>query len=284
MTSLRYGSAPARRDRILELVDEQGFCSTAELSVELGVSDMTIRRDANRLAEDGHVRMVHGGVSGLPPSALAGSGDFESRARRMASAKQSVGVHAAGLVEDGETIAIDAGTTLHAMARALPLSLARTVVTNSAPVVQAMLDCPATRVVSLGGELQHATQSFSGAATLASIANLHVDTLFLAASSVTARGIFCGNDFDAVTKRALVGIAGRVVLVVDSSKFRTTAMVRVCGLDAIDLVVIDDKIESEHESLLLDHGIEVMKAHADGLVPVDWTADQPNPSSLHHPA
>lgn len=273
MTSLRYGSAPARRARILELVVEQGFCSTTELRIELGVSDMTIRRDTNRLAEEGRVRIFHGGISSLPPSALEGSGDFESRARRMASAKKSVGVHAASLVGAGETIAIDAGSTLNAMARALPLDLAFTVVSNSVAVVQAMLDRPATRLVCLGGELQHATQSFSGAATLASIANLHVHTLFLAASSVTPRGIFCGNDFDAVTKRALVGIADRVVLVVDSSKFRTTAMVRVCGLDAIDLVIIDDNIDSEHESLLLDHGIEVMKMHADRLVPVDRTAD-----------
>lgn len=281
MTSLRYGSAPARRARILELVVEQGFCSTAELTIGLGVSDMTIRRDANRLAEEGHVRVVHGGVSSLPPAALEGSGDFESRARRMASAKKSVGLHAAALVRAGETIAIDAGTTLNAMARALPLNLAYTVVSNSVAVIQAMLDRPAARLVCLGGEMQHATQSVSGPATMASIANLHVDTLFLAASGVTPRGIFCGNDFDAVTKRALVGIADRVVLVVDSSKFRTTAMVRVCGLDAIDLVIIDDKIDSEHELLLLNHGIEVMKAHADRLASVDQTANQLSDDTGH---
>jgi DeoR/GlpR family transcriptional regulator of sugar metabolism len=257
--ALRYGSAPERRGRILQLVQEQGFCSTSELVAALGVSDMTVRRDAQRLAEEDSVRIVHGGVSVLPPSALKGSGDFTLRTVARADAKRAIGRQAAELVEPGTVIGLDAGTTLIEVARALPSQTTFTVVTNSAPIIAELLTQYSVRVIVLGGELHHETQSFAGASVLAELAQLHIGTLFLAASGVSKRGIFCGNDFDAVTKRALIAASDRVVLVVDSSKFETSAMVRICNFDAIDEIVVDDGIRPAEEQLLRAADVAVTK-------------------------
>lgn len=255
-TDLRYGSAPERRARLLAMVTEQGYCATMELARGLGVSDMTVRRDVQRLAEQGKVRLVHGGVSVLPQTALQGNGDYDERATRMAAAKHAVGRHAATLVDAGDVIAIDAGTTTLELAKALP-NVPFTVVTNSVPVIAELLGKRHVQLVGLGGELHHDTQSFAGAATIATLENLRVDRLFLAASGVGENGVYCANDFDAVTKRALIEVADEVVLVVDSSKFSSSAMVRICRLDTVHRIVVDDALADPQIQALTKHNITI---------------------------
>ncbi|MFJ4172064.1 DeoR/GlpR family DNA-binding transcription regulator [Paenarthrobacter sp. NPDC089714] len=272
MTGLRYGSAPDRRERILALVEEQGFCSTTELVKALGVSDMTVRRDTQRMADKGLVRIVHGGVSVLPPSALEGSGDYEVRGPLMAEAKQALGRWAARHIGPGETFGLDAGTTLLEVARALPATQPYTMVTHSAPAIAEVMHNRAAQVLCLGGDLHHDTLSFAGTQTLEAISQLMIPTLYLAASGIGERGIFCANDFDAITKRALIEVSDRVILVADSSKFASTAMVRVCGLDQIDQIIVDEKITEEDAQKLQDHHVTI------SIVPLNATARYLNPA------
>ena len=258
---LRYGSAPERRARLQRLVEDQGFCTIAELSHELGVSDMTIRRDIQRMVDDGLLRGVHGGVSALPQSALLGS-QFSTRAVRFADEKRAIALAAADLVPVGGAVGLDAGTTTLELARAWPSDRRASVVTHSLPNVLALHDDEYTRVIVLGGVLHQSSQSLSGPMTLRTLEELRLQVVFLAASVISERGVFCGNDFDAVTKRALIEIADRVVLLADSSKFNETAMVRVCGLDVLDHVVMDDGIRSQHQQLLHDHDIQLQVVSA----------------------
>lgn len=254
---LRYRSAPERRARLLHIVEDQGFSSTIELMAALGVSDMTVRRDAQKLADDGRVRIVHGGVSMPPASELQGSREYEERAGLMAAAKIALGRRASAGVHDGQVIAIDAGTTGRELARALPPRMQVTVVTHSATVVADLMTRTSTSLVALGGELHHETLSFAGPHIVDAIAELQLDTFFLTASGIGARGVFCANDFDAVTKRALIGVAARVVLVVDSSKFHAPALVRVCDFSHVDEVIVDDGISAADRAILAHAGVVV---------------------------
>ncbi|BBG03740.1 MULTISPECIES: DeoR/GlpR family DNA-binding transcription regulator [Pseudonocardia] len=255
MSGMRYGSAPSRRARLLELVRSQGFCATSELVQTLGVSDMTVRRDVQRLSEEGKVRIVHGGVSVLPPEALSGSGGYLEREGREFLAKQRAGQAAAELVAPDDHIALDAGTTVLEVARALPAGQPNTVVSHSATVLGELMHREEITLVGSGGVLHHETMSFAGATTLTTLAELRVGRLFLAASGVNEAGVFCANDFDAVTKRALIDIADEVVLVIDSSKFHTRALVRICPLDVVDTVVVDDAITAPDLAMLERHGV-----------------------------
>ncbi|HVX47186.1 MAG TPA: DeoR/GlpR family DNA-binding transcription regulator, partial [Mycobacteriales bacterium] len=223
---LRYGGARARADRLLAQVREQGFCTIAELARQLGVSEMTVRRDVARLAAAGELRAVHGGVSTMAGRVLAEGTDYRERAGSMAAAKRAIAAAAVRLVTDGSTIAIDTGTTALELARLLPEELAVSVVTPSLPVMVELLSHPGVQVHGLGGDLHPVTQSFAGPATVAAIGELRVERLFLAANGIRGTGVYCGNGFDAVVKRALIDIADEVVLLADSSKFQTTAMVR----------------------------------------------------------
>lgn len=250
-------SADDRRAQIIELVERQGFCTILELSQAFQVSDMTIRRDVRALEHDSQLRGVHGGVTMLPQAAIIGT-DFRARANRMRDAKRAIAERALDFVPRSGAIALDAGTTTLEMAVVLPPNSRVTVVTPSLSVVNTLLPHDHVDVVSLGGKLHASTQSFAGPSTVAAINELRVRTLFLAASGLSTEGVYCGNDFDAVTKRALIGVADEVVLLTDSSKWSISAMVRACSLSALDRVITDDGITDEQTRVLAEHDVEVI--------------------------
>src|ERR1700677_9478 len=134
--SMRYGSAPDRRARILESVVSEGFCSVGELATSLDVSEMTVRRDIARLEQEGRLRRVHGGITTLPREALSPSA-FGDRAADMRMPKQWIAQEASRLLEYGATVGLDAGTTTYEIALILPELLNLTVATHSLPALNA---------------------------------------------------------------------------------------------------------------------------------------------------
>lgn len=260
--AFRYTSAPERRQRLVKHITEQGYCTTAELSRVFGVSEMTIRRDVSKLVEQGDVRGFRGGVGSLTRRDLVGS-DYRLRDLKMGAAKEAIARAALGLIGVNSIIALDAGTTAAQLASILPSDLRLCVITHSFPVVSRLAGHPGTEVICLGGTLHPESLSFDGPATLAAISNLHVQVLFLAATGLGERGVFCGNGFDAITKRALIDVSERVVLIADSSKFQTQAMVRVCGWDAIDTIIVDSGIGEGQCRLLAQQGVNVIAADAE---------------------
>src|ERR1700733_12915602 len=233
--AFRYTSAPERRQRLVVYITEQGYCTIAELSRIFGVSEMTIRRDVSKLVEQGEVRGFRGGVGSLTRQDLVGMNSI---------------------------VALDAGTTAAQLAPMLPTDRNLCVITHSFPVLSELAGHPGTEVICLGGTLHPESLSFDGPATLSAISNLHVELLFLAATGLGERGVFCGNGYDAITKRALIDVSERVVLMADSSKFETQAMVRVCGWDAIDTIIVDSGIGEGQRRLLMQHGVNVIVAES----------------------
>lgn len=256
-------SASSRRASILEAVQAQGFCTVTELAQQLGVSDMTVRRDVQRMESDGLLRAVHGGVTALPQSALSGSGDFADRSSSAGRAKWAIAKRALTYIEPNEVIGMDAGSTVDRLAQLLPGDINLQVITHSLPVLARSLNLPGVTAFSLGGTLHPESQSFGGPTTVATLQGLRINTLFLAASSVNASGVYCGNDFDAVTKRELIKIADRIVLLADSSKFSKVAMVRACALADVDVVIVDDGITDAGREFLHASGARVDIATTD---------------------
>jgi len=257
---LRYHAARERRLRLLTAIRQRGFCSSAELSQRLRVSEMTIRRDIRRLAEQGLVRAVHGGASAAPaPAEAAYAGtDFHVRAQQRAAVKRQLAQHAVRLIEPGAVIGLDAGTTGLELARVLPGDQRLTVVTHSLPVMAALAAQPGLEVIGLGGVFHHQTQSFTGPASLAALEHLRLRRFFLAASGIQGGAVLCANPFDSEVKRALIAIAEEVILVTDSSKFGRTAMTRVASLRQVRTAVVDSGISAEDERALRTMVAEVI--------------------------
>ena len=235
--ALRYDSAPQRRRAILGAVRDSGFVSVTELTRRLGVSDMTVRRDLRKLAHQGTVRIVHGGVSLVSPSQHSPA--FAGRAGEHAAGKRAIGEAVARGLPLRGTVAVDAGTSTYAAVQALPDTFRGTIVTHSIPVMQLLLTRGLGGVVGLGGELLPESQAFVGPRTVEAIAGLRVQTLLLGAAAVDERGVYVATDNERPTKLALMSIADRTVLLVDSSKFGASAPVHLCGWEDISRVVTD---------------------------------------------
>ncbi len=263
---LRYQSAPERRARILEIVRTMSHRSAAELSDELGVSEMTIRRDIALLAAQGSARAVRGGISRLPNDAMGT--DFGVRARQQTSAKRRIAAAAAALVRPDTSIALDAGTTALELARALPMTMRLTVVTPSLPAMLELAGRPELELVGLGGILHPESQAFAGPPTLSALRSLRVQQAFLAASAIRDGEVLCGNLWDSETKRTFLEVAEQVVLLADASKFERSAMTRVGPLSAVDVLIVDDAIRPDDRARVEDAGVTVIVAGGDG-VPAD---------------
>jgi DeoR/GlpR family transcriptional regulator of sugar metabolism len=258
--SKRYRGAPARRPAVLELVRSQGFCRISDLSDQLGVSRITVRRDIARLELDQLVKGAHGGVVAVVAPSLGTH--FSTRIRANSTRKRAIAKRAIDYVSSKRLgpLAIDAGTTGFAAAQLLAPNAPLTVVTHSLPVMLELADRPNVEVAGIGGVLHPETQAFAGPATVAAYAALRLDVVLLTTSAVRGNMMFCGNAFDAETKRQMMSVADEVVLLVDASKFEGSAPFQVAGMDRVDVVIVDHLATEDLISSLRDQALTVLVA------------------------
>lgn len=250
-------SARERRELLLNVVEDQGYCTTGELAQRFGVSEMTIRRDVAGLVDRGMLRSFHGGVSALTSAEFRGS-DYRARERLEQSVKHAIALRAREMIREGDVIGLDAGSTVAELAALMAAQPVRAhAVTASLPVINALAQAPHIEVMSLGGNLHNEALSFAGPATLAAIDELRLGTLFLGASAFSTRGAFCANDFDSLTKRKLIEVADRVVLLADATKVTRTAMAKICDWEAIDVLITDHGLDESVEHALEEHQVEL---------------------------
>ncbi len=245
---------------MLELVNRSGFCTVADLSLELGVSRMTVRRDIQQLEEGRKVRSAHGGVAALVPA----MSDAEplSRSPEQAAAERAVAARAVTLLEarSGATIGIDAGTSGLEVARVLYPSESLRVLTQSLPVMIELAGRPNLELVGIGGVLNAENRSFAGPGTTAALERFRLETLMLTVGSVRDGAMYASNAFDVETKRELIRIAERVVLIADSSKFEKVAPFDIAPLSAVDVAVVDSGIAAGGLAALEAAGVEAVIA------------------------
>lgn len=243
----------SRRDVMLKLLGETDRLDVAELTRRFGVSEMTIRRDLAKLQEDGLVRRVHGGAVRLERST------FETRTVRFSEEKQRIGDRAAEFVRDGESVAIDTGTTAHYVARALRDRSDLVVVTNSINVA-AEFRHSANKVVLVGGVLVPELCLVGSLAT-DTLRRLHVNKLILGCGGLTPeRGLAYFDIDEAEVRRAMIDIADEVIVVMDDSKFGRTETVSMAQLSDVDAIVTNAKPPGAYQKLLADNGVELVIA------------------------
>jgi DeoR/GlpR family transcriptional regulator of sugar metabolism len=221
-----------------------GYVSAPDLSADLSVSERTIRRDLQKLADLGHAELVHGGAY-APGGVIPGA-----RTHAHSDRKRAIARRALEFVEYGATIGVDSGTTTLELVRQLPADADLTVVTHSLPAMAALGERRDITLIGLGGLHHRSAQSFAGPDTVAAISRLRVHTFFLAASGVSPDGTYCGSPLAAEVKQAFIGIAERVILLADSTKPGRTAPVPICGHDRIDAIVTDDAIAEADRAYL----------------------------------
>jgi DeoR/GlpR family transcriptional regulator of sugar metabolism len=248
-----------RRNQLLEMVRLRGFASLPELAEQLSVSESTIRRDLDYLEEVGSAKRTHGGVFYTGPSPKLPH--FDERQAAQWDKKKLIAAEAVKLIDDGDTVLLDGGSTTYEVARRLvgrPLQI----VTNSLPVANLFASNANHDLVLLGGYVYPRTGVALGPYANEMLAHLNVRRTILSVAGITERGFFNSNLLLVETERAMMQAADEVIVVADSTKFGRQSLAHLCGLDEVRHLVVDHEISCEWRDKLVEAGLNVHVAEA----------------------
>lgn len=263
------GRLPAqlRQARLVEAVRERGFVAVAAVALELGVSEMTIRRDLAELERDGQLIRTHGGA--LAPE---GVGDhaidreepaFEARLRKDQDAKACIATAAAALIDDAQTVALDVGTTTFLLAQHLVTRAGLKIFTSSLRAAS-LIGGGGGEVYVPGGRIRTDEMSICGPTAVAQFEQLWFDVAFLGVSGLTSAGLFDYSLDDSELKRVFLRRSSRKIVLCDASKFYRMSLVQVADFGEVDLIVTDVAPPAEIAEALAAAGVAVHVAAAAG--------------------
>ena len=229
-----------RRQQISTLVQERGSVQVAPLAERFGVSMQTIRKDLHFLAKRGIAERSYGGAISAGPINVIAETPVETKRILRTDEKARIGMLAAAMVQPGDSVVLDSGTTTLQIAHHMPDHEDITVLTNDLDVVAALALKERITVVMLGGTLRRRNRAFYGTQTVGSLDDLHVDKLFLGVDGFDIeRGITTHFEPEAMLNRKMVGAARQVIAVADQSKFGRVCLHRILNVDEIDDLVTD---------------------------------------------
>jgi DeoR/GlpR family transcriptional regulator of sugar metabolism len=251
--------AEPRRMKILDWLQEEGSARVRDLRVAFGVSEATIRQDLEKLESDGHINRQHGGafLRTLPKQVETLSLQHMENIEK----KRKIGVKAASLVGDGETIILDAGSTTTEVAHNLVGRTSLTVITNALNIALLLGAVPGYAVHMPGGQFKAPTLSLSGDRAADYFQDVLAGKLFLATAGVALdSGLTYPSFADLQLKQAMIKAASHVYLVADSTKINRSSFTRLGTLDVIHSFVTDDGIRDEDVRAFESRGIKVIIA------------------------
>ena len=266
--------ARQRQTLILTRVREDGGVRVADLARDLGVSDMTVRRDLEILHNRGLLEKVHGGATSLPGSALFEPG-FAAKSSLQEPEKEAIAIAAMALVLPGTAIGISAGTTTYALARHLIDMPGLTVVTNSVPVADVLHRAGrGDQTIILTGGVRTPSDALVGPFAVAALRTMHLDQVFMGVHGMDPRsGYTTPNVLEADTDRALIAAGRRLVVVADSSKWGVIGISSIARLDEADTLVTDTGLSAEARAIASDAVREVLIATDDGSLEDELQAE-----------
>ncbi len=246
-----------RWQQILALLSAQGRIRVGRLAERLGVSEATVRRDLEAMQARGLLQRTHGGAMLLPPAAFEVSFD-ESQSRALAE-KRAIGRRAAALVQDGDAIIIESGSTTLEFARCLGEVKRLKVLTNSLAIARDLSTREEIEVMILGGTLRRQSASLVGPWVAEILQGVRVDKAFLGVNGISASfGMSAPNPYTAESRRSMLNAARQRIALADHSKLGVESLYRVAPLTALDLLVTDARAGADQLASFRDAGIEVL--------------------------
>lgn len=251
--------ARERQDHIARIVEELGRARVAELAVRFGVSTVTIRKDLLAIEADGRLVRTHGGAIAIDRNRAELA--FDVRDRLQPDEKARIGAAAADLVQDGESIVMDASTTALYVARQLKKRRGwtqLTVITNGLRLASDLAGHPGITVLMLGGRVRWEALSVVGQLGDGLFSRINVQKAFVGASGFTVdSGLSDATDEEAQIKRSMVAAAREVIAVVDHTKWERAAFATFCQTHEIRTVLTDDAAPPEMVAALRGRDIDV---------------------------
>ncbi len=248
-----------RRARILEVLQENGVCHVTDLCKQFSVSEPTIRGDLMALEKEGKLTRQHGGAF-LNTSQEHAALELEPRGHE--EEKKAIGRKAASLVHDGDNLIIDSGSTTTAFARFLEEKKNLTVITNAINIALMLGKEPSNRIILIGGELKLPTLSLTGEKGLGILEGIHVSQMFLATGGITLEeGLTYPGDTDIMIKMKMIQASRQVILLADSSKMGQVKFSSLGGIELVDTLVTDNKIDATQAKALEAKRLKILIAN-----------------------
>lgn len=249
--------ASQRKQQILQILNAEKQVMSGELSQRFNVSEDSIRRDLRELAAEGKLQRVHGGA--LPISAAIAP--IETRRNVQTASKQAIARQAASLIQPGQVVILDGGTTTGYMVSYLPADLACTIVTHSPGIAVALVDRPLIEVILIGGRLFKHSVVTVGASALEGIARINADLFFMGVTGVHHRAGFTTGDYEeAGIKRALAARAAETIVMASQEKLNSASAFAIGELTLASTLIVDSPPDEALQTQLTEHGIATIHA------------------------
>ncbi|HVP18430.1 MAG TPA: DeoR/GlpR family DNA-binding transcription regulator [Spirochaetia bacterium] len=249
-------------DKVLDILARTGYRSVSELSADLSVSEMTVRRYLDKLEQRQLIKRTHGGAfTGQEMIEV----DYRVRETVHREQKEAIGLAAWALVQPGESIFIDAGSTAAHLALAMDDTRRITVVTHSTTVLQALERKSNIRTIILGGTVHAASHSLVGLLAEESVRQFRFAKAFLGTVGINVQEGFTQSNVEEISlKRQVAERAREVIVLADSSKFNQDVLVMFLRLEQVHTVITDSGVRQQDRSALEERGIRVIVARAGG--------------------
>lgn len=251
-----------RTGRLVSILRDRNGASIRELAQELGVTEMTIRRDLAQLRQDNIVSLVHGAaIFKSEPGANLQGEDYHLSLEQTVSIKEKerIGREAARMVESGDTIIIDIGTTTEFMARHISPAHPATVLCFTMNVLLELHKKKIENLIIGGGYYHSNTQFFESSETISFIRQIRASKYFLSAAGVSRElGLTCANQYEVNVKQACIASSLKKILLVDSKKFDQVKPAYFASLDILDTVISDSGLSPDWVQFLEDRSIKVI--------------------------
>jgi len=253
-----------RADQILRELRHKGSLSLDELIAAVGASAASVRRDLAKLEEKGLVRRTHGGVILVEPllyEPFRYDSLFQKREQHRPAEKRRIGIAAAELVLENETVGFTAGTTTTHVARNLRNRHNIRVITNAINIAMELSNCPGLKTFVTGGFVQWAGSfSLIGQAAIASLSDIYMDRVFVSVCGIDVeRGITVIEPEEGLTFRAMIHQATQTVVVADSSKIGIVTPALICPISDVQMLITDTRASDKALAPFMERGIEVRK-------------------------
>lgn len=248
-----------RQKRILEILSIEGAVMVSKLSVELGVTEETVRRDLEKLESKELLRRTHGGA--LPMDEGSYEYSLEKRKALNVEAKQAMARKAAQYIATGDTIFLDASTTTFYLAKEIKSMKNVTIITNSIRVINELCGIEGIKVIAVGGIVSK-NQSLIGAMTENYItSNYFADKMFFSSKGIGDNSIILeSNDQECFIKQSMIKNAKKHFYLCDKSKIGRVGYMRLTGFEEIDYLITDAAIEGDLKATLDELNVEIIQA------------------------
>ena len=248
-----------RQHRIAEYLQQVEFASLEEISLQVGASVSTVRRDLGVLEATGNMRRTHGGARIVTPR--SDEFTFSARDTHQLAEKEAIGRACAELIQPNQTVIIDAGTTAYHVARHLE-SKTPQIITNSLPVANLFASANRLEIMVSGGVIYPRLGVLVGPVAVETFSKIHADVAIMSAGGISVEGITNSHGLLIDIQRAMIKASQRVIFCLDHTKFGRQSVLPLCDLDSADTIVTDSAAPAELVQALRARALEVIVAPA----------------------